>query len=380
VSRSPSDHAIAPAEGRLGGLRSRVALVHDYLTQRGGAERVVLSLTRAFPDAPLFTSLYEPDKTFPEFAGVDVRPGLLNHVGPLRRDHRRALPFLAPAFSRLRVDADVAVVSSSGWAHGARVTGRKIVYCHTPARWLYQPDRYLRGRAAGARAAGRTLRAPLVRWDKAAAATADRYLANSSVVAERIAELYGVVAEVLPPPPAVTPEGPSAPVEGVEPGFALCVSRLLPYKNVDAVVQAFAQLDGERLVVAGAGPDEAALRAAAPPNVTVVGRVTDEQLRSLYRESDLLVAASHEDFGLTPLEAASFGKPSVVLRWGGFLDTVREGETGVFFETPTAEAIADALSVARSRAWDAAAIRAHSDTFAEARFIDRIRAIVDESA
>jgi glycosyltransferase involved in cell wall biosynthesis len=361
-------------------VASRVALVHDYLTQRGGAERVVLSLTRAFPDAPLFTSLYEPDKTFPEFAGVDVRPGLLNHVGPLRRDHRRALPFLAPAFSRLRVDADVAVVSSSGWAHGARVTGRKIVYCHTPARWLYQPDRYLRGRAAGARAAGRTLRAPLVRWDKAAAATADRYLANSSVVAERIAELYGVVAEVLPPPPAVTPEGPSAPVEGVEPGFALCVSRLLPYKNVDAVVQAFAQLDGERLVVAGAGPDEAALRAAAPPNVTVVGRVTDEQLRSLYRESDLLVAASHEDFGLTPLEAASFGKPSVVLRWGGFLDTVREGETGVFFETPTAEAIADALSVARSRAWDAAAIRAHSDTFAEARFIDRIRAIVDESA
>jgi glycosyltransferase involved in cell wall biosynthesis len=380
VSRSPSDHAIAPAEGRLGGLRSRVALVHDYLTQRGGAERVVLSLTRAFPDAPLFTSLYEPDKTFPEFAGVDVRPGLLNHVGPLRRDHRRALPFLAPAFSRLRVDADVAVVSSSGWAHGARVNGRKIVYCHTPARWLYQPDRYLRGRAAGARAAGRTLRAPLVRWDKAAAATADRYLANSSVVAERIAELYGVEAEVLPPPPALTPEGPSALVEGVEPGFALCVSRLLPYKNVDAVVQAFAQLDGERLVVAGAGPDEAALRAAAPPNVTVVGRVTDEQLRSLYRESDLLVAASHEDFGLTPLEAASFGKPSVVLRWGGFLDTVREGETGVFFETPTAEAIADALSVARSRAWDAAAIRAHSDTFAEARFIDRIRAIVDESA
>jgi glycosyltransferase involved in cell wall biosynthesis len=145
-------------------------------------------------------------------------------------------------------------------------------------------------------------------------------------------------------------------------------------------VQAFAQLDGERLVVAGAGPDEAALRAVAPPNVTVVGRVTDEQLRSLYRESDLLVAASHEDFGLTPLEAASFGKPSVVLRWGGFLDTVREGETGVFFETPTAEAIAGALSVARSRGWDAAAIRAHSDTFAEARFIDRIRAIVDESA
>jgi glycosyltransferase involved in cell wall biosynthesis len=362
------------------GLRSRVALVHDYLTQRGGAERVVLSLARAFPDAPLFTSLYEPATTFPEFADVDVRPGFLNHFAMLRRDHRRALPFLAPAFSRLRVNADVAVVSSSGWAHGARVTGRKIVYCHTPARWLYQPDRYLRGHGAGTRAAGRTLRAPLVHWDKAAAATADRYLANSSVVAKRIGELYGVEAEVLPPPPAVTPEGPSAPVQGVEAGYALCVSRLLAYKNVDATVEAFAQSDGERLVVAGAGPGEAALRAAAPPNVSFVGRVTDEQLRWLYSQSDLLIAASHEDFGLTPLEAASFGKPSVVLRWGGFLDTVREGETGVFFETPTAEAIADALSEARSRDWDAASIRRHSDTFAEARFIDRIRAIVNESA
>jgi glycosyltransferase involved in cell wall biosynthesis len=219
-----------------------------------------------------------------------------------------------------------------------------------------------------------------VRWDKAAAATADRYLANSSVVAKRIGELYGVEAEVLPPPPAVTPEGLSAPVQGVEAGYALCVSRLLAYKNVDATVEAFAQLGGERLVIAGAGPREAALRAAAPPNVSFVGRVSDEQLRWLYSESDLLIAASHEDFGLTPLEAASFGKPSVVLRWGGFLDTVREGETGVFFETPTAVAIADALSEARGRTWDAAAIRRHSDTFAEDRFIDRIRAIVNESA
>ena len=121
-----------------------IALVHDYLTQRGGAERVALSLTRAFPGAPLHTSLYEPAATFPAFAAVDVRPLPLNRLGPLRRNHRLALPLLAPAFSRLRVDADVVICSSSGWAHGARVTGRKIVYCHTPARWLYQPGRYLR--------------------------------------------------------------------------------------------------------------------------------------------------------------------------------------------------------------------------------------------
>ena len=198
-------------------------------------------------------------------------------------------------------------------------------------------------------------------------------------VAERIAEVYGIEAEVLPPPPALTPEGPSRPVAGVEPGFVLCVSRLLPYKNVDAIVRAFELLRDEQLVVVGTGPDEAVLRSLAPSNVTFIGSVDDEQLRWLYAASDLLVAASHEDFGLTPLEAATFGKPSVVLRWGGFLDTVSEGRTGVFFETPTTEAIADALREARRQRWQHDAIQKHAARFAEPRFIDRIRAIVDET-
>ena len=358
----------------------QIALAHDYLTQRGGAERVVLSLTRAFPEAPVHTSLYEPATTFPEFGTVDVRPGPLNRLASLRREHRLALPLRAPAFSAMRIDADVVLCSSSGWAHGARVTGRKIVYCHTPARWLYQADRYLRGRGAGARLVARALRAPLVRWDKAAAASADLYLANSTAVAERIERIYGIEAAVVPPPPALTPDGDTEPLADVEPGFALCVSRLLPYKNVDAVVRAFASLPGERLVVAGAGPDTNALRALAGPDVTFVGRVTDEQLRWLYASCDLLVAASHEDFGLTPLEAATFGKPAVVLRWGGFLDTVSEGLTGLFFDTPEPASVASAVRDARAHRWAADAIRAHAATFAEERFIARIRAVVTDAA
>jgi glycosyltransferase involved in cell wall biosynthesis len=354
---------------------SPVALVHDYLTQRGGAERVALSLTHAFPGAPLHTSLYEPGATFPDFAAVEVRTLPLNRLAPLRRSHRLALPLLAPAFSRLRIDADVVICSSSGWAHGAQVEGRKIVYCHTPARWLYQPERYLRGRAVGLRRVAAALRPRLVRWDKAAATSADLYLANSSAVAARIADIYGIEAEVLPPPPALTPVGAATPFEGLEPGFALCVSRLLPYKNVDAVVRAFAALPQERLVVAGTGPDAAALHALATPNVTFHGRVEDEELRWLYRHCLALVAASHEDFGLTPLEAATFGKPSAVLRWGGFLDTVEEGGTGIFFETPTPSAVAEAVRELRAQRWDEQAIRAHAGCFSEARFIERIRAV-----
>lgn len=352
-----------------------IALVHDYLTQRGGAERVVLALTRAFPSAPLHTSLYEQSTTFAQFAAVDIRPLPLNRVAPLRQRHRLALPLLAPAFSRLRVDADIVVCSSSGWAHGARVAGRKIVYCHTPARWLYQPERYLRGRSPALRAAVGALRPALQRWDRNAAASADRYLANSTVVADRIRRIYGLEAEVLPPPPALLPAGEVEPVEAVEPGFVLCVSRLLPYKNLEAIVGAFAQLTEERLVLVGGGPDEARLRALAGQNVSLLGVVSDEQLRWLYEWSSGLVAASYEDFGLTPLEAAGFGRPSAVLRWGGFLDTVEEGVNGLFFDSPIPDAVADAVRQLRRRSWDVEAIRAHAERFSEARFVERIRAI-----
>jgi glycosyltransferase involved in cell wall biosynthesis len=356
----------------------KTALVHDYLTQRGGAERVVLMLARAFADAPLYTSLYEPEATFPEFAALDVRALPINRIRPLRRHYRLALPLLAPSFSQLRVEADVVICSSSGWAHGARVEGRKIVYCHTPARWLYQPDRYLRGRSGPVRVAARALKAPLKRWDRAAAASADRYLANSSVVAERIRQVYGLEAEVLPPPPALAPEGPTERVDGIEPGFVLCVSRLLPYKNVDAVVRAFESLPAERLVVAGTGPEEPVLRGIAGRNTTFVGRVSDAGLRWLYASCRLLVAASYEDFGLTPLEAACFGKPTAALRWGGYLDSIEEAN-GIFFEQPSPAEIAAAIRQGLEARWLEPEIKEVARRFSEVGFIGRLREIVGES-
>lgn len=356
-----------------------VALVHDYLTQRGGAERVVVSLTRAFPGAPLYTSLYDPDGTFPEFREVDVRPGRLDRIAVLRRSHRLALPFLARSFSGLTVDAGVTVCSSSGWAHGATAAGRKVVYCHTPARWLYQADRYLgEHRSVAARATLRLRSAALRRWDRTAATGADRYLANSTIVRDRIRDTYGIDAEIVPPPFTLDTAAERRPVPGLEEGFVLCVSRLLPYKNLGAVVESFSSLANARLVIVGSGPDEGRLRAQAGPNVTLLGAVDDAQLRWLYGACAAVVAASYEDFGLTPVEGAAFGKPSAVLRFGGFLDTVREGATGRFFDRPTPAAIGAALTEVLAGPWDPAELRAHAETFAEARFIERLRAIVDE--
>ncbi|HEY0215937.1 MAG TPA: glycosyltransferase, partial [Cellulomonas sp.] len=312
----------------------------------------------------------------------------------LRRHHRLALPLLAPAVSGTPIDADVVLASSTGWAHGFPTRGRKVVYCHAPARWLYQSDRYLgpsRSGGSEARAAGGAQRrvqaaalgalAPALRaWDRRAAASADRYLANSTVTARAIREAYGIEAEILPPPPAMLPGGPETPVEGVEPGFLLCVARLLPYKNVDVVIEAVRRSPGVRLVVVGDGPERAALtrQVADLPRVHLAGRVDDAQLRWLYRSCAALVAASYEDYGLSPLEAAAFGRPSVVLRDGGYLDTVIDGVTGEFFDAPDPDLVAEAAARALAARWDAPTLQAHADDFAAARFVARLHAIVQE--
>ena len=330
-------------------------------------------MVKAFPGVPLYTSVYEPDGTFPEFADVDVRTSPLNAIAPLRHDPTRALALLAPTFSRMRVDADVAFCSSSGWAHGCRVTGRKIVYCHNPARWLYQADDYFGNDARpAARIALAALRRPLLRWDRAAAASADMYLTQSRVVRARIAAAYDRDAELLPAPAVLAPDQPQTAPGPVAPGYFLCVSRLQPYKNVDAVIDAFRTLAAP-LVVVGTGPEQARLAANAPAGVALVGRVTDAELRWLYANCAGVVAASYEDYGLTPIEALRFGKPSAVLRYGGFLDTVSDGETGVFFDQPEAAAIAAAVTRLRDTRWRPEAFVAAARPFQEDAFIVRLR-------
>lgn len=359
----------------------RVAIAHDYLTQRGGAERVVLAMLKAFPDATIHTTLYDPDGTFPEFRQARVVTSPLNRIGVLRRHHRASLPLLPYAVSRLRVDADVLVASSSGWAHGIRVTGRKLVYCHAPARWLYQTEAYLGGPASSS-AKGKALQvlSPwLRRWDQKAAASADRYLVNSKAVRAHVREAYGIDAEVLAPPFGLNAAGEQTPFAELAgwaaEGYHLIVSRLLPYKNVDRAIEAFRSLP-ERLVVVGHGPLEEQLRHHLPENVRIVTGINDAELRWIYAHTNALLAPSIEDFGLTPLEAAAFGKPTLALRAGGYLDTVVPGLSGAFFEEPTADAIHAAVVAARDQHWIAEAIRSHADGFSEERFCARLQAEV----
>ncbi|MCD4526942.1 glycosyltransferase [Nocardioides sp. cx-173] len=361
--------------------RPVVAIAHDYLTQRGGAERVVLAMSRAFPEAPIYTTLYDPDLTFAEFRGRDVRVSPLNAWGALRRNHRLALPFLPLAASRMRAPADVLLCSSSGWSHGFRTDGKKLVYCYTPARWLYQREHYLgEDSATSVRAALRALTPGLRWWDKRQAAGVERYLAISRVVRERIREAYGVDSDILPAPipqeiADIAPVALGSDHGPLPEKFLLCVSRLLPYKNVDAVIEALRLRPRSSLVVVGRGPEEQRLRRQAPPNVCILSGLSDGNMRWLYENCTGLVAASHEDFGLTPLEAAAAGKPSAVLRAGGYLDTMTD-QTAVFFDHPTPDAIAKAIDRLARGAWEPSVIRRHTEQYSEQTFIRRLQSIV----
>lgn len=365
----------------------KVAIAHDYLTQLGGAEKIVLSMSKAFPEAPIYTMLYEPSTTYPEFADLDVRVSKLNRFGLARKHHRAFLPVLPAVANSVFVDADIVLTSTSGWAHGFRTRGRKLIYCYSPARWLYLSDKYLGEDSGLVKRAGLALTAPYLKaWDRRMAHGSDKYLAISTLIQGRIKETYGIDSDVLFAPVAMSQDFTPEPIPQLgsdADGFYLVVSRLLPYKNVDVIVRAFHDVPAgadRRLVVVGKGPDAERLAAMKTPNVTMLSDLTDGQMAWLYKNCRALLAASYEDFGLTPIEAGVWGRPSVALRFGGFLDTIDEGVTGMYFDEPEPRAIAAALDRFESATFDPDKIRRHVEQFTEERFAEKLHAAVDKLA
>jgi glycosyltransferase involved in cell wall biosynthesis len=364
----------------------KVAIAHDYLTQLGGAEKMVLSMSRAFPNAPIYTLLYDPATTYPEFAERDIRVSAMNKVGPLRKHHRAGLPIWPLVAQSMFVDADIVLTSSSGWAHGFRTRGRKLVYCYSPARWLYLPDKYLGPHASVVKRIGLAVTSPYLKaWDRRMARSAEKYLAISTLIKGRITDAYGIDSEVLFGPAEMSNIAVPEPIPALQGtgaengGYYLCVSRLLPYKNVDVVVGAFANTD-RQLIVVGRGPEAERLRGIKTPNVLMLSDLTDGQMSWLYQHCQALIAASYEDFGLTPIEAGLRGRPTVALRWGGFLDTVDEGVSGIYFDKPEPASISEALDRFEEMEFDSDKIRFHVDQFSEEHFAERLYTVVDELA
>jgi glycosyltransferase involved in cell wall biosynthesis len=349
-------------------------VVHDYLNQRGGAERVALEFAELWPQAPIYTALYRPDSTFPEFAERDVRTSWVDKV-PVDRKFRALFPLFPAAFRSLGVlDQELVVTSSSGWAHGVRTAPGTlhVVYCHTPARWLYRRGDYLGVSSRQQRAAGPLMNA-MERWDKKAARRATTYVANSVNTQRRIEDVYGIHAEVVYPPVSTERFRPLPRGERL-----LVVSRLIDYKRVDAVIRA-ANKGGLPLDVVGVGPSLEDLRAMAGPTVTLHGRLPDEDINELMENCRAVVLPGEEDFGIVPVEAQAAGKPVVALAAGGALETVVDGYTGTFFRDHAEERVLDAIRRADTLETSPEEIAQYAQRFSRAEFRRRMHEVIAEA-
>jgi glycosyltransferase involved in cell wall biosynthesis len=347
----------------------RVALIHDWLNQIGGAENVLESLVRVFPGAPVFTSMYAPDIMPPEYRTWDIRTTFMQHLPGVTRHHQAYLPLYALAFSSLDLAGyDLILSNKSGFCHGApcRRGAIHVCYCLTPTRFLWQYEAY-RARENINRGLNLFLK-PIVgllrRWDYAAAQRVHHFIAISSEIQKRIRRSYYRESTIISPPVDITRfrPGPEPPGD-----YLLAGGRLIPYKRVDLAVRACSQL-GMRLVVYGDGRDRPALERLAGPCVTFVGRVPWDELVKLFQGAKAFVFPGSEDFGIAPVEAQAAGRPVIAFSGGGALDTVIPGRTGEFFGEQSLESLAAALASFDPGAYDPAVCRANAEKFSAERF------------
>ena len=355
-----------------------IALVHDWLDRPGGGEAVLASLVALFPQAPVFTLV--------DFLSADERSKLgaaTIHTSPLQRAPlaRRWFRYaaaLAPAVIE-RLDCtgyDVVVSDSHAIAKGVRkVEGQlHVCYCHTPARFAWTMAATYSDRAAS----GSHLRAAIAQraqarfraWDLAASRNVDHFIANSRHIADAIARCYEREAKVIYPP--VDVERFHAVGRGAREDFYVTVSRLVPYKRMDLLIDAFRKLPRRRLLIAGDGPERARLARDLPPNVTLPGRLGDAQIADLLGRARAFVFAAYEDFGIAPVEAQAAGTPVIAFGGGGARETIRDiGSplpTGVLFDTQSTDAIVGAIARFEQATIDADACRINAARFSAARF------------
>jgi glycosyltransferase involved in cell wall biosynthesis len=364
----------------------KIAIVHDYFTQLGGAEKVAEELYNMLPNADLFATVALTNRMPDTLRGVPIRTSWMQKLPKMKEYYRLYFPLYPLAVSSLDLSAyDLVISSSSGYVKGVRANSDAIhvCYCHTPMRWVWSFDSYSARESfgAGVRAVLPTLIRGLRYWDESAARQPDHFVANSKTVAARIQRAYGRSAEVIVPPIDIN----RFKLSRDQDDYYVVLARLVSYKRVDLAVSACTRL-GRKLVVIGSGTALESLKAQAGPTIQFLGRVPDEEVEFHVSRCRALIFPGEEDFGMAPLEVAAAGRPTIAFRAGGAIETVVEDVTGVFFDEQTTEALVDAIERFEQREWPSSVLRRHAEGFSSevfrerfTRFLRRIGAPIDEA-
>ncbi|WP_414582866.1 glycosyltransferase [Scytonema sp. PCC 10023] len=357
----------------------KIALVHDYLTQKGGAERVFELLCKRYPEADVFTSLYDPEQTI-DLGERIVNTTFLQNIPRAAKYFRLMAPFYFPAFRALDLqEYDLIISSSTSFAKAVRKNrdARHICFCHNVTRFLWDTETYLREYG------DYRYFAPLIeqvfqvmrKVDLACAQEPDLYIANSSIVARRIKNTYGKKAIVINYPIDTS----KFVFSDTKEDFYLASARMISYKRLDIIVEAFNWL-GWRLLISGSGPEKERLKSKALGNIEFLGHVTDTQRTQLFSKANSVIVAALEDYGLVPVEANASGTPVIAFGAGGVLDTQIPGKTGVFFKRQTPESLQAALLEAREIYWDYGNIRNHAvANFSEEAFFNKVEQVIEQA-
>jgi glycosyltransferase involved in cell wall biosynthesis len=353
-----------------------IAIVHDWLTNVAGGERVVLAIHELFPKAPIYTSIYD-SASASAFKDMDIRPSFLQRFKFLRAKREFLTPFTPFAFEQFDLSKYDLVISSSSMAAKGVVTKpttTHICYCHTPARYLWEPQvdpRASSGLFSGLR---KHIAHKMRIWDRLAADRVDHFIANSRYIQNRITKYYQRESKLVYPPVDVE-RFTIAKNEEVKDYF-LFVSRLVDYKRADIVIDAFNQL-GLPLKVIGRGPEKISLQKSAKENIEFLGYLEDKEVARYYREAKAFVFAAEEDFGIVPVEAMAAGRPVIAYGQGGVAEIVDEN-CGILFDKQTAASLKKAVQSFEYTNFDSQKIRERAELFSKQRFLDEVSHYINE--
>lgn len=356
----------------------KVAIVHDWLTNMGGAEQVVINFKKIYPEAPIYTMFYNPSKLDKELQNIDVRTSYLQKKKMIT-NHKKYFPRMPMAFEDFDLNEyDVVLSSSSSCAKGVLTKPGSIhvCYCHTPMRYAWEKRyEYTQGMGKLKRKLVDILLHYMRMWDLASANRVDYFIANSTEVQKRIMKHYKRDSVVINPPVRCNLFN----ISETDGDYYFVISRLVTYKRFDLAVKACKEL-GKKLVVIGDGPERENLEKIAngDKNITFLGRQPDEVVKKYMAECKALLYPGEEDFGIVPVEAQACGRPVIAYGKGGVLDSVIDEKTGVFFQEQSVDSVKEAILKFEQMQFDKNEIRKHALEFDESVFQKKIRDFIDE--